>query len=266
VTTRDRQPPSRDYQLMVSALADATRRRDAELDDAEQAYRDHAARAAGELARAENDALAADRWAGAAAAQVLDVDREAARLWDQLRRARGLRVRALGEVPEPAPIEGLPRVALQRSPSADGTIDGSVGSFGPSDTLAGRDAGRHSPRALLARAADRIDDRVRPGGRRPLPRWSLPLLPLIGAAAAAIAGLIAAGLVTFGQEAVWGGALIRGLGWLTFIIAPSAGVPAAAFLAHRRLRARLDVGGIGLTLLGGMIAATALSLTFATTH
>ncbi|BCJ42616.1 hypothetical protein GCM10010168_06420 [Actinoplanes ianthinogenes] len=254
MTTRDRQPPSRDYQLMVSALAEVTRRRDAELDQAEQAYQDNAARAAGELARAENDALAADRWAGAAAAQVLDVDREAARLWDQLRRARGLRVRALGEVPEPAPVEALPRVALQRRPSS---VDG----------ITDRDAaGRQSPRALLARAADRIDDRVRPGGRRSLPRWSLPLLPLIGALASALAGLVAAGLVTFGQQAVWGGAVIRGLGWLAFIVAPSAGVPAAAFLAHRRLRARLDVGGIGLTLLGGMVAATALSLTFAASH
>src|SRR5688572_25013087 len=116
MTMRDRQPLGRDYQLMVSALADVTRRRDAELEDAEQAYHDSAARAAGELARAESDALAADRWAGAAAAQVLDVDREAARLWEQLRRARGLRVRALGELPEPASVEAMPRVALQRRP------------------------------------------------------------------------------------------------------------------------------------------------------
>ncbi|GIE83957.1 hypothetical protein [Actinoplanes regularis] len=254
MTTRDRQPPSRDYQLMVSALADVTRRRDAELDEAEQAYQDSAARAAGELAHAENDALSADRWAGAAAAQVLDVDREAARLWAQLRRARGLRVRALGEVPDPAPIETLPRVALQRRPSSalpsdlDGVVTGN---------------GRQSPRALLARAADRIEDRLRPTSRRPLPRWSLPLLPMIGAIASSLAGLVAAGLVTFGQTAVFGGLLIRGLGWLAFIIAPSAGVPAAAYLAHQRLHARLDIGGIGLTLLGGMIAATLLSLSFA---
>ncbi|GIF03069.1 hypothetical protein [Actinoplanes siamensis] len=250
MTTRDRQPPSRDYQLMVSALAEVTRRRDAELDEAEQAYQDSAARAAGELARAENDALAADRWAGAAAAQVLDVDREAARLWDQLRRARGLRIRALGEVPEPAPVEALPRVALQRGPSAS-----EIAPHSP-----------QSPRALLARAADRIEDRIRPGGRRPLPRWSLPLLPLIGAVASTLAGLVAAGLVTFGHTPVFGGMLIRGLGWLTFIVAPSAGVPAAAFLAHHRLRARLDIGGIGLTLLGGMVAATLLSLSFAAAH
>ena len=43
MTTRDRQPIGRDYQLMVSALAEATRRRDVELGGAEQAYQDNAA-------------------------------------------------------------------------------------------------------------------------------------------------------------------------------------------------------------------------------
>src|SRR4051812_25835362 len=101
---------------MVSALAEATRRREAEVGGADQAYQESAAQAAGELSRAEGDALSADRWAGTAAAQVLDVDQEAARLWDQLRRARGIGARALGEVPEPAPVEVLPRVALPRNP------------------------------------------------------------------------------------------------------------------------------------------------------
>jgi hypothetical protein len=250
VTTRDRQPLGRDYQLMVSALADVTRRRDAEFDDAEQAYQDNAARAAGELARAEGEALAADRWAGAAAAQVLDVDREAARLWDQLRRARGLRVRAIGELPEPAPVEAMPRVALQRRQE-------------PGEDVV--PIGRQSPRVLLSRAADRIDVTVRPAGAA-VPRWAMPLLPLTGALGALLTGLVAAGLVTFGDNAAWGGCLIRGLGWLTFLIAPSAGVPVAAYLVHRRLRARMDIGGIGLTLLGGMLAATLLSLSFAATR
>ncbi|HEY7271505.1 MAG TPA: hypothetical protein VH502_02145 [Actinoplanes sp.] len=245
MTTRDR-----DYQLMMSALADVTRRRDADLESAERAYQDNAARAAGELARAEGEAADADRWAGAAAAQVLDVDREAARLWDQLRRARGVRVRAVGELPEPAPVEALPRVALQRRPSGE---EGETA------------RGRESARALLARAAERIDDTVRPAARRPLPRWALPLLPVLGALIGGATGLLAAGLVTFGGAGVPGGALIRGLGWLAFLMAPSAGVPVAAVLAHR-VHARLDIGGIGLTLLGGMIAATLLSLTFATTH
>jgi hypothetical protein len=242
VTRRDR-----DYQLMLSALADAARRRDAELSMAEQAYQDNAARAAGELARAEGEAAAADRWAGAAAAQVLDVDREAARLWDQLRRARGMRVRALGELPDPVAIEALPRVAIQRSPDA------------------AAEPPRQSARTLLTRASGRIEVTVRPAARRPVARWVLPLLPLVGALAAGAVGLVAAGLVTVGDNPVPGGAVLRLLGWLAFLVAPSAGVPVAAALAHRR-DARLDIGGVGLTLLGGMIAATLLSLSFASSR
>ncbi|BCJ54506.1 hypothetical protein Asp14428_59810 [Actinoplanes sp. NBRC 14428] len=242
MTTRDR-----DYQLMMTALAEVARRRDTELRGAEEAYRTSAAQAAGELARAEGDAAAADRWAGAAAAQVLDVDREAARLWDQLRRAPGLRVRALGEVPEPIAIDALPRVALERSPDSRSPVP----------------APRQSARTLLARAAERIDVTVRPAERRSLPRWVLPLLPLLGALVAGLTGLLAAGLVTVGSTDVPGATLIRGLGWLAFLVAPSAGVPVGALVAHRRLHARLDIGGIGLTLLGGMAAATLLSVTFA---
>ncbi|WP_306203712.1 hypothetical protein [Actinoplanes sp. RD1] len=242
MTTRDR-----DYQLMMSALADVARRRDAELGNADQAYQANAAQAAGELARAEGDAAAADRWAGAAAAQVLDVDREAARLWDQLRRAPGMRVRALGEVPEPIAAELLPQMALERSPGS--------GALAP--------APRQSARTLLARAAERIDITVRPVERRSLPRWALPLLPLLGALVAGFTGLFAAGLVTVGDSSLPGNAIIRGLGWLGFLVAPSAGVPVAALFAHRRLHSRLDIGGIGLTLLGGMLAATVLSVTFA---
>ncbi|GLY99709.1 hypothetical protein [Actinoplanes sp. NBRC 103695] len=238
-------PRDRDYQLMMNALADIARRREAELDGADQAYQDSTARAAGELARAEGEAASADRWAAASAAQVLDVDREAARLWDQLRRARGVRVRALGEMPEPSAVESLPRVALQRQPT--------------DETQQPRD----SARALLDRAAARIDDTVRAPLRRPIPRWTLPLLPLLGALIAGATGLLAAGLVTMGESGLLDSEAIRGAGWLCFLAAPSAGVPVAALFAHRRLQARLDIGGIGLTLLGGMIAAALLSLSFA---
>ncbi|MET0423548.1 MAG: hypothetical protein ABW046_06715 [Actinoplanes sp.] len=249
MTTRDRPPIGHDYQLMVSALADATRRRDTDLGTAEEAYQESAAQAAGELSRAESDALSADRWAGAAADQVLEVDQEAGRLWEQLRRTRGLRVRAIGDAPEPAPVESLPRVALPRGASS------SVAPYG-----------RESPRVLLARASARIDHKVRPAARRSLPRWALPVLPLLGAFIAALTGLLASGLLTVGATGVWGGPVLRGLGWLTFLLAPSSGVPVAALIAHRRLQARLDIGGIALTLLGGMIAATLLSLAFAATH
>jgi hypothetical protein len=245
VTTRDR-----DYQLMMSALADVARRRDAALADAEQAYRASAAQAAGELARAEGDAISADRWAGAAAARVLEVDREAARLWEKLRRAGGMRVRALGELPEPLAVEALPRTALESDPDAGAPLP----------------APRQPARNLLACAADRIDVAVRPAPLGALPRWALPLLPLLGALVAGLCGLIAAGLVTLGGTGITGGAVLRGLGWLAFLAAPSAGVPVAVALAHRALRARLDIGGIGLTLIGGMLAATVLSVTFASSR
>jgi hypothetical protein len=123
--------------------------------------------------------------------------------------------------------------------------------------------GHDSPRTLLARVALRIDDTIRPLGRRPLPRWALALLPLVGAVLSAMAALVAAGLVTFGGTGVYGGSVVRGLGWAAFVAAPSVGVPIAALFARRRLRARLDIGGVGLTLLGGMIAATLISLAFA---
>jgi hypothetical protein len=95
------------------------------------------------------------------------------------------------------------------------------------------------------------------------PRWALPLLPVVGALVSTATALLAAGLVTLGRSEIEGGVLLRGLGWLAFLAAPSAGVPVAAHLAQHRLRARLDVGGVGLTLLGGMLAATILSLSFA---
>jgi hypothetical protein len=238
-----------DYQRMITALVDVTRRRDRELENAEQAYQDSAARAAAELTAAENEAVAADRRAASATGQVLEVDREADRLWDRLRRARGLRIRALGELPDPTPMETLPRVALPRSPDSGMTT-----------------SGRESAHELLARAAARIEDAVRPASRRPLPGWALALLPLLGALAAAATGLVGAGLVAFGGTPVPGGVVIRGLGWLAFLAAPSAGAPVAATLSHRCLKARLDIGGIGLTLLGGMVAAALLSLTFASAH
>ncbi|HET9516104.1 MAG TPA: hypothetical protein VFO77_00110 [Actinoplanes sp.] len=249
MTTRERYPVGRDYQVMVNALADVAKRRDEELTAAERAYQDSAAQASGELARAEGEATAADRRAGAAAAAVLEVDREAARLWEQLGRTNRMRARALGELPEPAAVETLPRMAIQRGPNQ-------------------ADGGTRPPtaRALLSSAADRIDAGTRKVPRRPLPRWALPLLPLVGALTAAATGLLAAGLVTLGESGLVGGGLLRALGWLVFVIAPSAGVPAAAHTAHRVLNARLDIGGVGLTLLGGMIAATVLSLTFAGTR
>lgn len=237
---------SRDYQMMISALAAVAKRRDAELAGAERAYQDSSAAAAGELARAEGEAAEADRWAAAAAAAVLDVDREAAHVWDQLRRVPGVRARALGELPDPAPVEALPRVAIPRGPDAAEYLS----------------EGRPSARAILSRAAERVDETLRPARDRPLPRLVLPLLPIVGALVAAAAGLVASGLVTIGSTGGSTASGVRALGWLAFLLAPSAGVPVVAWVSRRVWHARLDIGAVALTLLGGMAAAAALSFTF----
>ena len=231
---------SRDYQLMINALADVAKRRDAELAGAERAYQDHSAAAAGVVARAEGAPAEAVRWAAAAAAAVLDTDREAAQIWEQLRRVPGVRARALGEIPDPAPVETLPRVAIPRGPDAAEFI-----------------GDQPSARAILERAAERVEETLRPARRR-----LLPLLPLAGAYVAAATGLLASGMVTVGEGTGSTASAVRALGWVAFLLAPSAGVPVVAWAARRALHARLDIGGVALILLGGMAAAAALSFTF----
>ncbi|MFC0530873.1 hypothetical protein [Phytohabitans kaempferiae] len=91
-----------EYRHLVEALAAAASRRDAELAAAERSYQDGAAAVTAALARADSAADEADRRATAAAGMVIEVDREAARLWDGLRRAGGWWSRRVGELPLPA--------------------------------------------------------------------------------------------------------------------------------------------------------------------
>ncbi|GAA4675279.1 hypothetical protein [Phytohabitans rumicis] len=221
-----------EYRRLVGQLAGAVSLRDAELAAAERSYQDGAAAATTELARANAEAGEADRRAGAAATAVVDVDREAARLWDELRGAGGwlTRLRRLGELPAPTPDDLLP------------------------------DA---NPVELLDAAAKRIDQTRRGAPRPPVPRWVLPLLPPLGAAAAAMTGLVAGGLVTlahFDTGLEWP---LRLLGWLAFLLAPFTGVPPAAILIDRAWGSRLDAGALALVVVGGLSAGCALSLAFA---
>ncbi|MDQ7905603.1 hypothetical protein RB614_13865 [Phytohabitans sp. ZYX-F-186] len=225
-----------EYRRLVGALAAAARERDAALATAERGYQDGATEAAAALARAQAATVEAERRASAAAAAVVDVDREAGRVWDELRRAGGLwaRLRPVGELPLPAPVDGVPA------------------------ERAGADAV-----ALIETAAKRIDQ-LRPGApRAPLPRWLLPLLPPLGAAAATMTGLVAGGLVTLAHldsELSWP---LRLLGWVTFLLAPFTGLPPAALWVGRQFGSRLDAGAAGLIVLGGMAASCGLSLLFA---
>jgi hypothetical protein len=223
-----------DYRRLVGALAAAANRRDAELANAERSYQDGAAVAAAELALANAEAGDADRRAGAAATAVVKADREATRLWDELRRVRGWRGRRLGDLPSPTPVDLLPAVA----PAAAAV-------------------------ELLDGAARRIDQARRGAPRPPLPRWLLPLLPPLGAIGATMTGLVAGGLVTiahFDTGLQWP---LRLLGWLAFLVAPFTSVPVAAIWVDRQFNSRLDTGATGLTVLGGLSAGCALSLLFA---
>lgn len=222
----------REYRRLVEALAVAASQRDAELAAAERTYQECAGAASTRLARADAAAFEADRRTGAAASTVVDVDREAARLWDELRRSGGwwARLRRLGDLPLPAQAGDLPD---------------------------------EPPGELLGSAAKRIDNARRGAPRAPLPRWLLPLLPPLGATAATMTGLVAGGLVTlahFESELAWP---LRLLGWLAFLIAPFTGVPPAALWVRRQFGSRLDTGAIGLIVLGGMAAGCGLSLLFA---
>jgi hypothetical protein len=226
----------REYRRLVEALAVAASQRDAELAAAERTYQECAGAAATRLARADAAAFEADRRTGTAAAAVVEVDQEAARLWDELRRSGGwwARLRQPGELPLPNGT-GQP----------------------PNDEA--------KAVALLDGAARRIDQARRgaPRARAPLPRWLLPLLPPLGATAATMTGLVAGGLVTlahFDAELAWP---LRLLGWLAFLIAPFTGVPPAALWVARQFGSRLDTGAIGLIVLGGMAAGCGLSLLFA---
>jgi len=243
-----------EYHRLVGALATAARERDADLAEAERAYQAGAADAAAALARADAAASEAERSANAAASIVIDVDAEAARLWDELRHSGSWwsRMRRIGELPLPTRDEEPPGTDLVPVGGWSAEVDD------PPD----RDA-QAAAVELLDGAAERITQVQRGAPRVPMPRWLLPLLPPLGAAAATMTGLVAGGLVSlahFDSQLAWP---LRLLGWFTFLIAPLTGVPPAALWVGRRFGSGLDAGAIGLIVLGGMAASCGLSLLFA---
>lgn len=188
---------------------------------------------AGAIARRDADLEAADRAYTTAvtraedevAAAVVDTDAEADRLCGELRRNLGWRGGLRGDTPAPA----------EPDPGAT--------------------AGR-----LLAAAGARIGALRPDRPRRPLPRAVAALLPVLGAAMAALAALVAGGLVTLGRGEAGVPGVLRGLGYLAFLLAPFAGLPAGAMLVDRRSGGRLDAGGIAGIVLGGMVAGSAVAL------
>jgi len=195
-----------EYRRLVAELAGVARHRDVDLAAAGRSYVEgERAVAAERLAAADAERLAARRLEAAAAA-VPEVDREAARQWDELRGLLGWRGKRLGPLPEPA-----------------STVE-------------------NDPQALLRRVAERLEQGKQ---RAPLPKRVLPLLPFLGGAVAALVACAAAGVLALDSA----------------FLAPFTGLPAAASWVDRRYRARLDTGGIGLTVIGGMLACSLVMLT-----
>jgi hypothetical protein len=223
----------------VAALVAAAARRDAELAAAHRSYVDGVRQAEADLAAAAAAADEAERRAAAAAAAVLEADAEADRIWAGVRRVLGWRGMRLGDTPAPADIDPQ-------------DID-------PGAVDAGSPLPRDAAEALLARAARRVAALRRDGPRGALPWQVLPLLPVLGAVAATVVALLAGGLVTVGRGEDGFGGPVRLAGYLCFLAAPFAGVPLASAVADRRFGARLDTGGIGLIVLGGMVAGCAIS-------
>ncbi|MEV0607001.1 hypothetical protein AB0I61_11590 [Polymorphospora rubra] len=289
------------YGRLIAELGAAAARRDAALAAADRAYDEGVAAASAELARAAADARAADRRAVADTEAVRRVDREAARLWAELRALRRWPGRRVGDLPEPDGSAGEP-VAWAgpggeptawagaggvfpggtgpsgagpsgAGPSGAGPSGAGPSGAGPSgaggfgqglDGVGGSGGAGRSDDGLspAARALERAGRRIaaaHPGApRSPVPRLVLPFLPVVGAALAALTGLVAAGLVAAAPDGAT--SLPRVLGWLVFLVAPFSAIPPVAVWL-RQMGSRLDGGATGLLLLGGMAAGTILSLT-----
>jgi hypothetical protein len=111
---------------------------------------------------------------------------------------------------------------------------------GPALSTVERDA------AAPLRRIDTALRRYRLGPTRPrLPGRFLAVLPVLG-------GVCAALVVVAGHR--------LGIGALSLLVAPFPALLVGRAWAHRRYDAWLDVGGIGLTLLGGLLACGAVTV------
>jgi hypothetical protein len=162
---------------------------------------------------------------------LVEVDREAERIWSDLHRTRVWLGQRPGAAPDPAPATAQPPI----------DIDG------------------NATTALLTRAAERIHGgRLGPGASRKLPVLVPPLLPFLGAAATAATALLAGALVAIANLDLPGAGLLRVLGWLAYFASPFMGIPVAARWVSRRWSARLDAGAVVLTVLGGLVSLCAV--------
>ncbi|WP_203700644.1 hypothetical protein [Asanoa iriomotensis] len=222
----------------MTELAATVNRRDTDLAAAERAYHDGMSAAAAELRRAETEATETDRRAAAAAAAVVEVDRDAERLWSDLHRTRAWLGQRPGPTPDPAPATAQPRLDLADDAST----------------------------TLLTEAAQRIHGRTprpSPSATGKLPILIPPLLPLLGATTTATTALLAgalAALATLGDLPAH--TFLRAIAWLLYFASPFTGIPIATRLLRHHWSTRLDTGGVALTVLGGLGALSAMIITF----
>jgi hypothetical protein len=227
-----------DYRSLMTELAGTVTRRATALAAAERAYHDGMAAAAAELRRAEAEAAEWDRRAAAAASAVVEVDREAERLWSDLQRTRAWPGHRPGTAPEPAPATAQPPVEIDDDASA----------------------------ALLTRVAHQIHGgppRIGIGLSGKLPVLVPPLLPMLGAATTAVTALVASALLALANLGPPGEGALRLVGGLAYFASPFAGIPVASHWARRRWSARLDTGAVAMIVLGGLCALCAVIITLA---
>jgi hypothetical protein len=217
--------PADDYRRLAAELAWAQSRYGIESAGAEKSYVDGCAAVAAEVSAAQNAAEAARGRAVAAADTVAATDAEAVASWRELAGLVGLRARRkLGPVPEPAGAS---------------TVD-------------------EPPALPLRRVAAALDVAREGGPSRPVPGLVLALLPLLGLASSAI-GLVALRIVfaLIGERQV----LLNVLGQVLVFLAPFAGLPVLAALTRRWYGSQPDIGAVGLTVLGGMVASCTIMVT-----
>lgn len=262
----DRVSPDR-YSALVTDLATLTEARRTAVDGALRAHTEADAAGAEEVTLATRALHSAQLAARAAAERVTATETRADRLWQELRALLGRRGRRLGDRPEasltaspdaptadPTP-PGASRSAATASgattPGATGWGAVASGGVATGATAVG-DAPAGDIDAVLDVAAETIARAARGEPIAPVPVWTLPVLPLVGA-------LTALAVVLPIRWALWvAGARLTSMDLLAEILiflAPFAGIPAVTWWTRRHYGSRPDTGALGLTALGGMIAS-----------
>jgi hypothetical protein len=210
-----------DYRALALELHELTGRAAAHNRGATTAYSLATSAAEGEVRGAEELLRRAGEALDAEQQRAEAVDRRSAGLWREL---GTLLRREIGPLPEPYPSD-LP---------ADGVDP-------------------------LERASERIGRAALGEPVAPVPGWTIPLLPPLGALVTLAVSLPVRGLLALGANHVF---VLDLLAEVALFVAPFAGVPALMAWTRRRFGARPDYGAMGLTALGGMIAACGLVVLF----